>query len=41
MSLVVTPVLTELYKETINLEAHEHHAKTFWLHLLQTEFLTS
>ncbi|KAF1357803.1 hypothetical protein EJ07DRAFT_180861 [Lizonia empirigonia] len=38
MSLLTTPTLIQLYNNILQPNAHEHHSKTFWTHLLRTQF---
>ncbi|KAI1680255.1 hypothetical protein KJE20_10895 [Pyrenophora tritici-repentis] len=38
MSLLTTPTLVQLYNNILQPNAHEHHSKTFWTHLLRTKF---
>ncbi|KAI0571338.1 hypothetical protein TUN199_10423 [Pyrenophora tritici-repentis] len=38
MTLLTTPTLIQLYNNILQLNAHEHHSKTFWTHLLRTQF---
>jgi len=41
MSLLVTPLLVQLYNKVLIPTAFNDHAKTFRIHLLRTEFFTS